>query len=232
MKRDLRMMLRDPSENACFIAAAIVGSAVVGAGASVYGASKQAKAAGKAADTQLHMYETTRGDLMPYNLGGQQDFTAMNRLLTGPSSQITAEMRALPGYQFAEQQGLRSIQSSASARGLGLSGAAMRDAARYATGLADQTYGNQVNRLLAGAQLGETAGAQTGAQGTQAAANAGQAYMAQGNAYAGGAAGVANSISNGLLGYGMYGPFGGGAGAGNFAGNGSVPSIVNYAGQY
>lgn len=186
---------------------ATIGASVIGAGASIYGAHQQAKAAGKAADTQLHMYEQTRSDLMPYNMGGQQDFAAMNRLLTGSPSQTRAAMEALPGYQFALGQGLKSVQNSAAARGLGVSGAALKGAATYATGLADQTYGNQVNRLLAGAQLGENAAAQTGQQGTTAAANAGQAYMGVGNALAGGAAGVGNSLMGGAY---MYGMFGGG----------------------
>jgi hypothetical protein len=53
-----------------------------------------------------------------------------------------------PGYQFTLGQGLESTQSSAAARGLASSGAALKGAASYATGLADSTYQNQYNDLL------------------------------------------------------------------------------------
>lgn len=226
MRDDLRApKIRDVS-GVCSIAAAIVGSAVVGAGAAVYGANKQAGAAKAGANYQKDMYDTTRGDLMPYNVGGQQAFGEANKLLFGAPSEILGNLRALPGYQFAEQQGLRSIQNSASARGLGLSGAAMREGARYATGLADQTYGNQVNRLFDASRIGANAAAQTGQAGTAAGQQVGNSLIQQGNAYAGGGAGLANNFQTGALGYGMYGGFGGGAGGGVGPTNGYDPSIL------
>ena len=54
-----------------------------------------------------------------------------------------AQLEQTPGYQFTLQQGLESTQNSAAARGLGVSGAALKGAATYATGLADNTYQNQ-----------------------------------------------------------------------------------------
>ena len=59
-----------------------------------------------------------------------------------------AELEATPGYKFARDQGLQAVQNSAAARGLGVSGAALKGAASYATGLADQTYGAQFTRAL------------------------------------------------------------------------------------
>jgi hypothetical protein len=53
-----------------------------------------------------------------------------------------------PGYQFTLDQGLRATQSSAAARGLGMSGAAMRGAADYAGGLASKTYDQQLKNAL------------------------------------------------------------------------------------
>jgi hypothetical protein len=50
-----------------------------------------------------------------------------------------------PGYQFNLSQGLKATQSAAAAKGLGVSGAALKGAATYATGLADSTYQNQFN---------------------------------------------------------------------------------------
>ena len=54
-----------------------------------------------------------------------------------------AALEATPGYQFELQQGLQAAQNSAAARGLGVSGAALRGAADYATGLASKNYQQQ-----------------------------------------------------------------------------------------
>lgn len=53
-----------------------------------------------------------------------------------------------PGYQFTLDQGLKSVQNSYAAQGLGSSGAALKGAASFATGLADQTYQQQLNNYL------------------------------------------------------------------------------------
>lgn len=56
-----------------------------------------------------------------------------------------AQLEQTPGYQFNLSQGLKATQSAAAAKGLGVSGAALKGAATYATGLADSTYQNQFN---------------------------------------------------------------------------------------
>jgi hypothetical protein len=133
-----------------------------------------------------------------------------------------ATLEQTPGYQFNLNQGLKSVQNSAAARGLGNSGAALKGAASYATGLADSTYQNQFNNALSNAnlglasrqqsynqlmgisQLGESAGAQTGAYGTQTAQSVGQNTIAGGTAQAAGLNGAANSLSNGVNNYAQY----------------------------
>ena len=64
------------------------------------------------------------------------------------SAPTEAEAQATPGYQFTLDQGLKSTQNGAAARGLGTSGAAMKGAAGYATGLADSTYNDVYSRAL------------------------------------------------------------------------------------
>lgn len=54
-----------------------------------------------------------------------------------------ATLRATPGYQFALREGLRAVDAANAARGSLFSGRGLQEAARYATGLADQTYGTQ-----------------------------------------------------------------------------------------
>lgn len=66
-----------------------------------------------------------------------------------PAQMTQAQLEATPGYQFNLSQGLAATQNSAAARGLGVSGAALKGAATFATGLADSTYQQQFNNQLA-----------------------------------------------------------------------------------
>jgi hypothetical protein len=230
------------------VATAIVGSAVVGAGASVMGAKAQAKATKDASAQQMAMYQQTRADLSPYNQSGQQ----ANAMLSGRLNSLTqpivmdeATLRNTPGYQFNLNQGLKSTQNSAAARGLGVSGAAMKGAAGYATGLADSTYQNQFNnantnqtnaynRLMGVTQLGENAAAQTGAYGTQTAQSIGNNTIQGGNATAAGYLGAANALNNGVNSYAGYnaltnGLYTGGTGVNRFP---SAPSLLTGGGIY
>jgi hypothetical protein len=190
---------------------AVVGSSVIGAAGSAFGANAQAGAANHAADIQQHMYDTTRGDLLPFTQIGQgaaQQISSMSPFNFAPTQ---AQLEATPGYQFNLSQGLKATQNGAAAQGLGSSGAALKGAATYASGLADTTYQNQfsnalntynsnLGRLQGLATLGESAGAQTGAIGSETAKNAGQAVIAGGNAIANGAAGVSGNLGQGLIG--------------------------------
>jgi hypothetical protein len=212
------------------MAAAVVGAGALGAVGTAVAASSaagaQRDAAAQASATQSAMYNRTRNDLMPYNQAGQ---AGMNMLMgrmgefTSPIKMDQATLEQTPGYQFNLSQGLKSVQNSAAARGLGVSGAAMKGAAGYATGLADQTYQNQFNnavtnqtnaynRLMGVSTLGQSAAAQTGAMGTQTAANIGNniigagnatagSYMAMGNAFGG----LANSMGQAYMMNRMYG---------------------------
>src|SRR6185437_10895506 len=144
---------------------------VVGAGASLMGANAQANAATQAAQMQKDQYNQTRSDLLPYNQAGQaatNKLTAELPSLTAPINMDEATLRNTPGYQFNLDQGLKSVQNGAAARGLSSSGAALKGGATYATGLADSTYQNQFNnavtnqnnaynRLMGVAGLGENA---------------------------------------------------------------------------
>jgi len=89
--------------------------------------------------------------LSPYAaLGGEgiEAFNANKNLLMNPLVMDQEALEKTPGYQFALNQGLRAQQQSATTRGLGLSGAQLKGASEFATGLADQTYGNQFQREL------------------------------------------------------------------------------------
>jgi hypothetical protein len=65
--------------------------------------------------------------------------------MTPPSVMTEADLQNTPGYQFQLAQGLKATQVAAAARGLGVSGASLKGAATFATGLADSNYQNQFN---------------------------------------------------------------------------------------
>jgi hypothetical protein len=210
------------------------------------GAGKSSSAAKQSADMQKQMYLQTRADLSPFreagagvlpdlvNLarsgptGGGPDYVTQASSLV-PPTMTQADLEKTPGYQWNLAQGLKAAQSAAAARGLGVSGAALKGAATYATGLADNTYQNQFanaqqrfadylnlntaqqgnllnqyNRLSGVATLGSNAGAQTGTQGTALANQAGNALQAAGNAQAAGAMGASNAITGAVNNYLSY----------------------------
>ena len=212
-----------------WVATAVIGSAVIGAGASIYSSNKAAQAqenaANRASDTSLNMYYTTRGDLAPYNQAGQEALNQLksNGYYTAPITMDQATLEKTPGYKFNLTQGLKAVQNSAAARGLGSSGAALKGAASFATGLADNTYKTQFdiantnqtnafNRLQTIVSGGQNAAAQTGNAGTAAANTAAGAQIGAGNAQAAGwnelGTGVSNAANNvgGYYAYrGLYG---------------------------
>lgn len=232
-----------------WIAGATLASGVIGAGASMYGASLQADAAKDAAGLANQRYTTTRGDLMPYNQTGQNALTDAYALAklgpTGggpdylaqaaahqPGQMTQAELEQTPGYQFNRAQGLKAVQSAAAARGLGVSGAALKGAGTFATGLADSTYQNQFNnaqtrfqnyinlntgqqgnltnqfgRFNSLATIGQNAAAQTGTIGAGLASTAGQYLNAAGQAESAGITGAGKALigsANNALSYYNY----------------------------
>jgi len=65
--------------------------------------------------------------------------------------------RTMPGYEFTRDQGMDAIMRSAAARGGLASGNTSVDLMKYATGYADQTFGNYLDRLHRTVQGGHTA---------------------------------------------------------------------------
>lgn len=218
------------------VAVALVASAGIGAVGSYVASSQQAGAAKKAIKTQQDMYNQTRADLSPFREAGAGALPALSNLATGNPAQVRSQLEQLPGYQFALYQGLKGTQSGYAARGLGSSGAALKGAAQYATGLADQTYGEQFNRLLSLGQLGANAAANQANASVQSGANIAGSQIGLGNAQAGGAAGIAGSLSGGLnnyLGYNMLqNLIGGGGGANSGGGIGYVPVTPSVYGTF
>jgi hypothetical protein len=93
-----------------------VGAAVLGAGASVYGANKQASASKNAANINLDQNARTRADLLPYTQAGYGATSKLNTLLGINPNPNAARMStpllmppANPGYAPTPGGGVRPI---------------------------------------------------------------------------------------------------------------------------
>lgn len=191
--------------------AAVVGAAVSVVGGVIQnnkakkGANAQAAAADAAARESGRQYDQTRQDMMPWMGAGTNALAQMERLNAGDFSSFQAS----PDYQFAQQQGLQSLDRSAAARGSLFSGGADADRIAFGQGLASQQYGNYYNRLAGLAGIGQQTAGQMGQFGAQNAANQGQfalgagnarasAYQQQGQAWTNALAGVGSAVGYGM----------------------------------
>jgi hypothetical protein len=227
-------------------ALAIGASGALSAGASLYGSSQAAGANKDAANVQQQQMDARNALILPYlgpswnSLQGMQQVANAGPNAGGPDyvgqayqnlpGQMTqAQLEQTPGYQFDLAQGLKATQSSAAARGLGVSGAALKGAGTYATGLANKTYldqfnvgqqrfqdylnlntgqqgniTNQFNRLNTIAGLGENAIVGTGASNASLANQAGQYINAAGVNQGTGSTNASNALTSGLNNYLSY----------------------------
>lgn len=190
-------------------AAAILGAGALGAGASIFGASKaadaQTNAASAAIANQRDMYGQNKDILAPFVKGGAGAIPGQEALLDPnnssgplaalmkllmPGSDQSATLAETPGYEFAFGQGQRANNNALAARGLGGSGGAVaKGATNFAEGTASQTWKDVVAALQ---------------NSFTSRAGAGQSLINSGEAAGGAVAGVgtdtANAIS-GALGY-------------------------------
>ncbi len=182
----------------------------ISAGGSMYASHQASKAAGKAANTQLAMYNQTRQDLMPFASAGTGALSQLASIFGfGPggtgmpnAAAATSQLTQFPGYQFGLDQGVQALDRSAASRGMLLSGAQLQDAQKFGQGYAmQQAWQPYVSGLQWAAGLGENAAAQTGNLGANAAQGAAQSQLAQGSAQANGIAGATNSLQSGLQQY-------------------------------
>jgi hypothetical protein len=148
---------------------ALASSAASTLGASA-GISAQQSGVQQGMTAEQNQYNQTRSDLMPYQNLGLSALPQLQGLTSGNPATLANTLQNLPGYQWDLSQGLQATQSSAAARGLGNSGAALSGAATFANGLADNTLNSQYNRLLGLAGIGQSAANQTGQFGATLAA--------------------------------------------------------------
>ena len=130
--------------------------------------------------------------LNPYATTGTN---ALNSLSNGLTENY---LQSTPGYQWNLNQGEQAATNSAAARGLANSGAALKGAATYASGLADSTYQNQFNDTNALANYGYNALNAQSTNTMNTANLAAQARMAGVGATMSGTTAMSNALTNGL----------------------------------
>ena len=208
------------------IETAIIGSAILGAGAASSAARTQAGAADRAAELQRQQFERQVELQAPFREAGVRalpELEAASRYTPFGMSQFQQD----PGYAFRMSEGMKGLERSAAARGGLISGGALRAATRYGQDMGSQEYQNAYSRALTGynanvarsdtgynrlaslAGVGQTTGQQLGVAGANYAGagsttlgnyaqGASNALMAAGNAQAAGQMGIANTFAGGL----------------------------------
>ena len=203
-------------------AAAIGGSALLGAytadkagrtqsEAAERAAETQAAAARYAADLQQQQYQENVQRQQPFYDAGR---TALNQLIplaTNYKDFGMEQFQADPGYAFRLSEGQKALDRSAAARGGLISGGALKAATRFGQDMGSQEYTNaftryqqeraaRLNPLQSLTGMGQTTAAGLGAAGSTMASNVGGYGMAGANATAEGYLGAANARASGYAG--------------------------------
>ena len=185
----------------------------------------QALASGQAQQNYAQYYGQAKEALNPYVQAGQTSMQNLQKYLTGDAAQAAGigggganlmstfqptmeQLEQTPGYQWAKQQALGSMTNSMAAKGLGASGNLVQGIGTTATGLASQTFQDQLknymaqnlqayNMLMGPTEIGATAAGQLGNAAIQTGQLTGNAMMGAGTALGQGVMGAANAQAQG-----------------------------------
>ncbi len=201
-----------------WVATAIAGSAILGAGTSLLGSKAQSSAANNAINAQMGMFNQSREGLQPFmDMGTQASGQLMAQMpsLTANFNPTMQQLEQTPGYQFTLGQGMKAVTNANSAMGLANSGVQGKGIADYAEGLASNTFNqqfqnywqqnqNKYNMLMGPTQVGANAAAGVMNNSTAVGGNVGGNMINAGNANASGILGVGASGSNAMNQYLQY----------------------------
>lgn len=219
------------------VAVAVVGSAVIGAAASSRSSSRAARAQTQAADASIDFQRESRDQALalqaPYRNASYAATSALMDLTGLPRTRSAIDMsmgedgayemapdlssfpkysyQQDPGYRARLDEGTKTLERGAAARGGLLSGGYGRRAIRYAQDYASNEYQNVYNRIASIAGFGQTATnastnviVGTGQNVGNALVNAGEArasgYVAQGNAWSNAANQIGMAYGSGMFG--------------------------------
>ncbi len=180
------------------------------------------RAAQISADTQLEMFDKGAALTEPWRVAGAEALdTLSNKIAEGPG-EFNFEQRE--GEVFARDEGLKARERTAAARGGLMSGAALKEAERFASGFGAQRYDKQKGNFLREyyesltplqslAGVGQSTASQTAGNAATVGANVGNTQFQGGvgaaNAVAAGQTNATNAITgtvqattnNALVGY-------------------------------
>jgi hypothetical protein len=190
------------------MAAAVVGSSLIGSSSARSAANVQAGAADRAAELQREQFERQVELQAPFREAGVRalpELEAASRYTPFGMQQFTAD----PGYGFRLSEGQKALDRQAAARGGLISGGALKAASRYGQEMGSQEYTNAFNRyqterqarlnpLQSLAGMAQTSVGQLGQAGQAMATGVGEAGGQAAQARASGYMGGANALSQGL----------------------------------
>lgn len=130
--------------------------------------------------------------------GSQPATSSGNTVSTQYGSPDMSGFFASPDYQFNLAEGQTAIDRSAAARSGLLSGRAVKEGQRYASGLASREFSGFMDRLFQQAGIGSTGIGQSAASGANAANQTGAALQNAGNARASAYGGINNAVQGGV----------------------------------
>ena len=192
-----------------WMAAAVAGSAILGASASRSAARTQADAARDAGNVQREIFERQVELGRPYREAGE---LALNKLIPLATEYTPFGMQQFqqdPGHGFRLSEGQKALERSAAARGGLMGGATGKALTRFGQEMGSQEYQNAFNRyqteraarlqpLQSLAGVGQTAANTLGAQAGQFGSNLAETMGAGAQARASGYMGAANAITGGV----------------------------------
>lgn len=213
------------------VAAALIGSAVVGGVASSAAGRTQAAAAGRATDSQERMFNTVNEQQRPWREAGERSLGDIMSQF-GPEGYFNHQFDAndlndhlAPNYEFMREQGSSAVANHANAMG-GLGGNSLTAISKWNNDYAQNAYqqafqnynaqrGDIFNRLASIAGLGQTAGSNATTGASTFAGNIANSQIGAGNATAAGYVGTGNAITgaaNNYMGWNYLNRISGGSG--------------------
>lgn len=164
-------------------------------------------------------FQRAQGALKPFTQAGSKSLDLLMSYLQGDAAQRAGvggggpslistfaptmeQLEKTPGYQWAREQALGSMTNAAAAKGMGTSGNLLQGLGTTATGLASQTFQQQLQNYLAQNQQAYNMLYGPSAMGTQAAQGIANAAMSAGGMIGNAAVGAGNALGQGIMGAG------------------------------
>jgi hypothetical protein len=189
------------------VAAAVVGSAVVGAYSANQSSKAQSKASQRASDAQVQanretiefqreVFDQQREDNAPWREIGTEALGQLQRgIASGKFDPSNFRFEEDPGYQFRLSEGVNALDKSAAARGMLQSGAQQKALTRFGQDFASNEYANayarnagqkvtNFNQLASLSNVGQVANQADANARTNMANQVTQSTLATGNAIA------------------------------------------------